>query len=120
MIRTIYCAIIFTVFTVFYGIVGMVLSLVYRPFVVPYAVKPWAKTNLWAAGIKIDVGGLENLPKEGGCVVVSNHISWLDGILILWMLPRNVRFVVDGANFKSRILQYFASAFVKGCFDSFE
>ncbi|MGC6548891.1 MAG: AMP-binding protein [Rubripirellula sp.] len=58
-----------------------------------------------------EIVGLENLPKEGGCVVVSNHISWLDGILILWMLPRNVRFVVDGANFKSRILQYFASAF---------
>lgn len=58
-----------------------------------------------------EIVGLENLPKEGGCVVVSNHISWLDGILILWMLPRNVRFVVDGANFKSRILQYIASAF---------
>ncbi len=58
-----------------------------------------------------EIVGLENLPKQGGCVVVSNHISWLDGILILWMLPRNVRFVVDGANFRSRILQYFAGAF---------
>ncbi|MCH1495257.1 MAG: AMP-binding protein [Rubripirellula sp.] len=58
-----------------------------------------------------EIVGLENLPKQGGCVVVSNHISWLDGILILWMLPRNVRFVVDGGNFKSRVLQYFAGAF---------
>ncbi len=47
------------------------------------------------------VVGLENLPKEGGCVVVSNHVSWIDGILILWLLPRNVRFVVDGANFNN-------------------
>ena len=58
-----------------------------------------------------EIVGLENLPKQGGCVVVSNHISWLDGILILWMLPRNIRFVVDGGNFKSRVLQYFAGAF---------
>lgn len=57
------------------------------------------------------VVGLEHLPRQGGCVVVSNHISWIDGILILWMLPRNVRFVVDEANFPSPIGRYLASAF---------
>lgn len=55
--------------------------------------------------------GLENLPKEGGCVVVCNHVSWIDGILILWMLPRNVRFVVDGANFQTRLGRYLGGAF---------
>ena len=45
----------------------------------------------------------ENLPSEGGYVIVSNHISWIDGILLLWLMPRNVRFVVDGANFNGRI-----------------
>lgn len=58
-----------------------------------------------------EIVGIENLPKQGGCIVVSNHISWLDGILILWMLPRNVRFVVDGGNFRNPILRYFAGAF---------
>ncbi|MFK8112052.1 MAG: AMP-binding protein [Rubripirellula sp.] len=55
--------------------------------------------------------GLENVPKEGGCVVVSNHLSWIDGILILWMLPRNVRFIVDGGNFNGRVAMYLAKAF---------
>lgn len=55
--------------------------------------------------------GIENVPKEDGCVVVCNHLSWIDGILILWMLPRNVRFVVDGGNFNGRIAKYLASAF---------
>ncbi|MFG0291108.1 MAG: AMP-binding protein [Rhodopirellula sp. JB044] len=55
--------------------------------------------------------GLENLPKEGGVMVVSNHVSWIDGILILWLLPRNVRFVVDGGNFKSRLGDYLGRAF---------
>ena len=58
-----------------------------------------------------EIVGIENLPKQGGCIVVSNHISWLDGILILWMLPRNVRFVVDGGNFRNPMLRYFAGAF---------
>ncbi len=57
------------------------------------------------------VVGLENLPREGGCVVVSNHVSWIDGILILWMLPRNVRFVVDGENFNNGYRRYLAGAF---------
>ncbi|MEM9825905.1 MAG: AMP-binding protein [Planctomycetota bacterium] len=55
--------------------------------------------------------GLEHLPREGGYMVISNHVSWIDGILILWMLPRNVRFVVDGANFKNPITRYLANAF---------
>ncbi len=55
--------------------------------------------------------GLENLPKTAGCMVISNHVSWIDGILILWMLPRNVRFVVDGGNFNGPIPQYLACAF---------
>ncbi|MGB7326609.1 MAG: AMP-binding protein [Rubripirellula sp.] len=55
--------------------------------------------------------GLENLPTTGGCVVISNHVSWIDGILILWMLPRNVRFIVDGGNFTHPIATYLGNAF---------
>ena len=57
------------------------------------------------------VVGIENFPKTGGVVVLSNHISWIDGILILWMLPRNVRFIVDGNNFGSGPLKWIAGAF---------
>ena len=57
------------------------------------------------------VVGIENLPKEQGCVVVSNHVSWIDGVLLLWMLPRNVRFVVDGGNFTNPIFKFLASSF---------
>ncbi|MCP4888208.1 AMP-binding protein [Rubripirellula sp.] len=58
-----------------------------------------------------EVKGLENLPKTGGCVVICNHISYIDGILILWMLPRNVRFIVDGGNFGNAFTRYLARAF---------
>ena len=58
-----------------------------------------------------EVVGLENLPVEGGCIVACNHVSWIDGILILWMLPRNVRFVVDAGNFDTKIGNYLGGAF---------
>ncbi len=57
------------------------------------------------------VVGLENLPRDRGYVIASNHISWIDGILLLWMLPKNIRFVVDGSNFNSRIGGYLGRAF---------
>ncbi len=55
--------------------------------------------------------GLENLPRDSGCVLVMNHVSWIDGVLVLWMLPRNVRFVVDGANFDYPVGRFMAAAF---------
>ncbi|MCD0458750.1 AMP-binding protein [Roseiconus lacunae] len=57
------------------------------------------------------VVGLENLPREGGYLIVSNHVSWIDGVVLLWMLPRNVRFVVDGGNFGTSFAKWLAAAF---------
>jgi len=93
MIRTIYCGIIFVVFTTFFGIIGIILSLTYRPFVVPYAVKPWAKSNLWAAGIKLQVEGLKNLPIEP-CIIMFNHQSALDILAYMSILPIDWRAIM--------------------------
>jgi len=93
MLRTIYCAIVFVVFTTFFGVVGIILSLTYRPFVVPYAVKPWAKSNLWAAGIKLQVQGLENLPKDP-CIIMFNHQSALDILAYMSILPIDWRAIM--------------------------
>jgi 1-acyl-sn-glycerol-3-phosphate acyltransferase len=93
MIRTIYCAIIFVFFTTLFGIIGMFLSIAYRPFVVPYAVKPWAKANLWAAGIKLQVEGLENLPEEP-CIIMFNHQSALDILAYMSILPIDWRAIM--------------------------
>ena len=60
---------------------------------------------------KREVFGLENVPKDGPVLLISNHVSWVDGILILWMLPRNVRFLVAAGNFESKFLRWVAAAF---------
>ena len=36
--------------------------------------------------------GLENIPKDGGVLFVSNHVSYLDGILLYGILPKNIRY----------------------------
>ncbi|MDR2346638.1 MAG: MFS transporter [Planctomycetaceae bacterium] len=37
--------------------------------------------------------GLDNIPESGGFIIVSNHISLLDGMLITAIFPRNIRFL---------------------------
>ncbi len=47
--------------------------------------------------------GLENIPKEGGVLFVSNHVSYLDGVFLYDSLPKNVRFFAH-SNFVPDIL----------------
>ena len=43
---------------------------------------------------KVDVLGFENLPENEGLLLLGNHISWIDGILLQMVTPRKVRFVM--------------------------
>jgi len=47
------------------------------------------------SGADVTVEGLENLP-EGHCVVVANHASYLDGVLLKGYLPARFSFVIKG------------------------
>ncbi len=43
---------------------------------------------------RVKVIGTENLP-AGGCVLVPNHITWVDSIILQLSCPRPVRFIID-------------------------
>jgi acyl-[acyl-carrier-protein]-phospholipid O-acyltransferase/long-chain-fatty-acid--[acyl-carrier-protein] ligase len=42
---------------------------------------------------RVRVIGRENVPLEGGVLLVPNHVTWVDGILLLIAAPRPIRFV---------------------------
>ena len=52
-----------------------------------------ARLALPVLGIRLAVDGLERLP-EGSCVVVANHSSYLDGIVMKAALPPRFSFVI--------------------------
>jgi 1-acyl-sn-glycerol-3-phosphate acyltransferase len=59
-----------------------------------WAVLRWsARQLLRLARVPILVRGSENLPENGDCVVVANHASYLDGLILLAYLPYPVSFV---------------------------
>ncbi len=57
----------------------------------------WAgKTVLWLTGTRVSVSGIEHVPAEGAFVLVSNHQSYLDGPLLVAVMPRPISYVVKG------------------------
>ena len=52
-----------------------------------------ARTYLWSTGTPLRVRGLERLP-PGPCVVVANHASYIDGLVMHAALPPRFAFVI--------------------------
>ena len=51
----------------------------------------WLATRLF---YRVRITGIENIPTSGPALLVSNHISWLDGIMLITMTSRPIRFLV--------------------------
>jgi acyl-[acyl-carrier-protein]-phospholipid O-acyltransferase / long-chain-fatty-acid--[acyl-carrier-protein] ligase len=60
---------------------------------------------------RMRVFGRENLPREGGALLVPNHITWIDGILLLLSSSRPIRMVALSSNINNRWLQWLANVF---------
>lgn len=46
-------------------------------------------------GVRVNVQGIDNLPPDN-CVVVANHASYVDGMLLNGYLPSRIGFVIKG------------------------
>ena len=54
-----------------------------------------ARATFLLTGMSVSVRGLEKLP-PGHCIVVANHASYLDGVLLFGYLPPRFAFVIKG------------------------
>ena len=54
---------------------------------------------------KFRVFGLENLPREGGILLASNHQSVLDPVLVAMVLPREMHFMARRTLFRNPIFR---------------
>lgn len=55
---------------------------------------------------RLDTSGLKNVPDEGPAVVVCNHVSFVDALVITAACPRPIRFVMDHQIFRTPILSF--------------
>lgn len=60
----------------------------------------WGNLNLWAAGVKVRITGLENLNPRQPYVFLSNHQGWFDIFTLLGKLPVQFRWLAKEELFK--------------------
>ena len=52
---------------------------------------------------RLTIVNREYVPQEGGALLIPNHVSFIDGLLVLASLDRPVRFIVDKYYFEHRL-----------------
>jgi 1-acyl-sn-glycerol-3-phosphate acyltransferase len=55
---------------------------------------------------RVKVEGAENVPDEGPCIVVCNHVSYVDAVVIAACVRRPIRFVMDHRIFRTPLLSF--------------
>ncbi|UCV03313.1 MFS transporter [Dechloromonas denitrificans] len=58
------------------------------------------------AAYRLRSTGVEHIPHEGAAVLVCNHVSLVDAVVIMGAAPRPVRFVMDHRIFRTPLLSY--------------
>lgn len=103
VLRTLFTMLVLTVLTLVFATILVIAALIGIPNrpeslydVLPRA---WARSLLWAAGVKVRVHGLENLRSNGTYIFICNHVSLFDILALVGWLPHN-NFVAKAELFK--------------------
>ncbi|MEP7069079.1 MAG: 1-acyl-sn-glycerol-3-phosphate acyltransferase, partial [Usitatibacter sp.] len=55
---------------------------------------------------RLEKSGIENIPESGPAVLVCNHVSFVDPLVILAASPRPIRFVMDHRIFATPVISF--------------
>lgn len=94
--RTLWTALVASVSTVYHAariLIPAALRSRNFPRIAREQPRSWARSLLWAAGVKVEVEGLEHLPPGEPAILVANHESWFDVFALVVHLPVEYRFV---------------------------
>lgn len=58
----------------------------------------------------VEVRGADNIPLQGGCLIVCNHVSYVDGLIIGPNLPRHGKYMVYEYFVKMPVIGFFLRA----------
>jgi len=105
-------AVIFAFLQTFMGSIGIFaftgvvafLTVIFIAFKIPVAVVRFFVWTLSKLIFRTRISGKENIPLNGGGLVVCNHVSLLDSLLIVAAMPRNVRYVMHESIYKHKLL----------------
>jgi 1-acyl-sn-glycerol-3-phosphate acyltransferase len=59
---------------------------------------------------RIRTTGIEHIPEDGPALLVCNHVSFVDAVIVMGESPRPIRFVMDLGIFRAPLLGWFFKA----------
>ena len=89
-------------------VVGMMNALVatYIYLLVPEFLMRFLAWLLVHTVYRVRQDGLANIPDEGPCLLVCNHVSYVDAVVIAACVRRPIRFVMDHRIFRTPLLSF--------------
>ncbi|MDY6909358.1 MAG: lysophospholipid acyltransferase family protein [Thermodesulfobacteriota bacterium] len=60
----------------------------------------WGNLNLWAAGVKVQLQGMENIEPDTTYILAANHQGWFDIFAILGKIPVQFRWLAKEELFR--------------------
>jgi acyl-[acyl-carrier-protein]-phospholipid O-acyltransferase/long-chain-fatty-acid--[acyl-carrier-protein] ligase len=88
-------------------VLAMAVGLGVFVFALPWIVQPFLRVML-SLRYNLRVIGRENIPRTGGVLVVSNHLSWYDGFFLAATLPRKATALVNANVFGWPVIGFLA------------
>lgn len=83
----------------------------YTVWQLPQSLVRYLISRLFAGGYRIRVMGFDNIPGQGGVLMLGNHISWLDWAMVQIACPRPIRFIMDRNLYQRWYLKWFLDFF---------
>ncbi|WOH36446.1 acyl-[ACP]--phospholipid O-acyltransferase [Thalassotalea fonticola] len=85
----------FSSIDIFYLLMALALiGATYTVYQLPHSMIRIVASFIMKRRYKLQVLGFDHLPAEGGMLLLGNHISWIDGLIVQMACPRKVRFVM--------------------------
>jgi 1-acyl-sn-glycerol-3-phosphate acyltransferase len=95
-----------TIFLLVYFLLGLLKRKENQAKLLYWLTRSWARQMVAAAGGKVEVSGLENLPQKQGVLFVANHQGAFDIPLLLGFVPGLKGFVSKKENFRLPIVSF--------------
>ena len=87
------------------------LGATYTVWKLPQSLVRYMFGAIFSTKYRVNVQGFDNMPSQGGVLMLGNHVSWLDWAMIQIASPRPVRFVMENKYYQRWYLTWFLDLF---------
>ena len=91
--------------------IGTLPILIYAVVLIPQATIRFVVWLLSKTAYRVRTFDSQNIPATGSALIVANHVSWIDGILLLLTSPRPIRMIVYADYCKGPFVRRLAKLF---------